>query len=131
MNGIRAMMSLKSYVQPKDTQVKQGQLWLAKVYYRNPETGTLEEKERPIIVVGNDRTEDTNDVLVVPCTTQPPRSEFDVPLRFWRPIGLLRPTYARVAKIHQLRKDYLVQLISERLDYRDWLNIRDKLLDLF
>lgn len=130
MNGIRATMNLKSY----DDEIKSfrsGQLWLASVYYMNPETGALEEKVRPVIIVGNCRTEDAKEVLVVPCTTQPPRNEFDLLLRYWREIGLFRPTYARVSKVSTIRKSWMIKLISEQLDPRDWEAVHTKLFDIF
>lgn len=76
------------------TAYKQGDIWLAKVYFRNE--GLY--KNRPIVVVGRDMAIDI-DVLSAPVTSSAPRSEYDIVIEYWKEAGLLNPSVARTTKL--------------------------------
>jgi hypothetical protein len=55
---------------------KQGEIWLTKVAFEKSPNLWV-RKVRPVLIVGNDKTIDT-DLIIVPCTSQKARNEFDV-----------------------------------------------------
>jgi mRNA interferase MazF len=75
-------------------KVKQGDVWLADVIFKD----TLQSKQRPVLIVGNELALDV-DVIIAPITSQQPRNGFDVVLKYWREAGLLKPSLVRTSKI--------------------------------
>lgn len=55
------------------------------------------EKVRPIIIVASDP--DDEDKIAVFLTSSGVRTEFDVPLEYWKEAGLVKPSFARAAKL--------------------------------
>lgn len=74
---------------------KQGQIFLSAVQFRDD---LSLHKIRPVIVVSNERAADF-DVIAVSVSGQNPRSEFDVPIEYWKEAGLLKPSIARTSKL--------------------------------
>lgn len=101
------------------TSFKQGEVWLCKVYWGDKGLNKI----RPIVIVNNDQALDI-DVVAAPITTQGPRNEFDVELKFWKEAGLASPSYVRtskpltvpgtfpIKKLGSLHQDDLVNVIA-------------------
>lgn len=86
---------------------KQGDVWLAKVYFRN----VGEYKNRPIVIVGTEMAIDI-DVLSAPVTSTAPRSEYDVVIEYWKEAGLLNPSVARTTKLTAIPNSDFIKKIG-------------------
>lgn len=104
----------------------QGDIWLTLVAFEQSPNWWV-KKVRPVIVVGKYID---NSVIIIECTSQQPRSDYDMLLRSWAEYGLNVPTYARVSKIQYIRKAFFIKKIAKC--YRmDWARIKSKLNRLF
>jgi hypothetical protein len=72
---------------------------------------------------------DRKDILIVPCTSQEPRDEFDIPID-WIRYQLEKPTIARVSKIRAVEKRHFIKCI-DKLSLYDWKRIQTAIRDLF
>jgi mRNA interferase MazF len=107
---------------------KQGEIWLTKVAFEKSPNLWV-RKIRPVLIVGNDKTIDT-DLIIVPCTSQKARNEFDVLLTNWVEYGLPVPTIARISKIQKVEKRHFIKKIAN-INLFDWNMVRKKLDKLF
>lgn len=92
---------------------KQGEVWLAKVYFKNE----AKFKHRPVAIVGRDITVDI-DVISSPITSSEPRNEFDVVIEYWQEAGLKYPSVARTTKISSIPQSAFIKKMGD-------LNIHD------
>lgn len=76
---------------------QQGEVWLALVVF----TDGQGSKRRPVLVVQDFGDQD---LLVVPITSQPARTESDVPLADWKVAGLRLPSTVRTEKLGTIEK---------------------------
>jgi len=88
-------------------KVKQGEVWLADVVFK----GSLQTKQRPVIIVGNELALDV-DVIVAPVTSQQTRRQFDIVIEYWEDAGLLKPSVARTAKIISIHGSELIRQLG-------------------
>lgn len=63
---------------------------------------------RPVFIVGG-KGNDAGDVIVCSCTTQPARSDFDIP------VNLQRPTLVRSNKIYTVNRSSLLFKIPQQV----------------
>lgn len=104
---------------------KQGDIFLAKVYFKNQE----QFKHRPVIVVGRDITVDI-DIIISPITSSEPRSEFDVIIHHWKKAGLRHLSVARTTKIHAIPRSSFIKKIGS-LHHQDLQRVLQKCRALF
>ncbi|TCW35348.1 PemK-like, MazF-like toxin of type II toxin-antitoxin system [Laceyella sacchari] len=105
----------------------QGDIWLTRVAFED--RGMWVYKARPVIIVGNRATMD-QDIIIVPCTSQAARNDYDVLLLEWSIYGLPVPTVARIAKVQNVHKRHFIRWI-DGLRSKDWSRIKRKLDKLF
>jgi len=101
----------------------QGDVLLASLVFTS-QGGT---KRRPVLVVygGTD-----DDLLVVPVTTHPARTQFDVPITDWARSGLRLTSVARVEKLATLDKASVVRTLG-KLSAPDLARVQIALRDFF
>lgn len=90
------------------TSYKQGDVLLAKVYFRD----TDEYKQRPVVIVGNEMVIDI-DLLIAPVTSQQGRNPFDIEIQHWQDAGLVKPSIARVSKLHAIPQSSIVRKLGQ------------------
>lgn len=89
---------------------KQGQLWVAPIWDH-----TLNKfRPRPVVIVGNDKANDTLDIVINFITKTPGRTEYDVELIHWEEAGLDMPSWVRTSKPLTIEKSKLRTDIVER-----------------
>jgi mRNA interferase MazF len=86
-----------------DDFLKQGHVWIAPVWSNKDN----KYKPRPVVIVGNDRSNDKLDVVLNFVTSQGQRNEFDVELLYWNDAGLDSPSWVRTSKPLTILKSQL------------------------
>ncbi len=85
----------------------QGDFFFAK--FLDPSTGR--PIPHPVFVVGkNSDSNDDEDVIICKCTSQPKRSDYDIP------VSLKKPTFVRTNKLYTIRRSLLQFKITHSLD---------------
>jgi mRNA-degrading endonuclease toxin of MazEF toxin-antitoxin module len=107
----------------------QGDIWLTRVAFEDK--GVWVYKVRPVLIVGNRATMvQDQDLIIVKCTSQASRNDYDVLLLDWSRYGLPVPTVARVSKVQTVHRRHFIKLIAS-LTSKDWNRIKRKLDELF
>jgi mRNA-degrading endonuclease toxin of MazEF toxin-antitoxin module len=92
LKGKITNMTMNTQILSKDV-MKQGHLWVARVAVTEGP-----KKPRPVVIVGNDKVNDTLDIIVDFITKHSDRSEYDVELKYWKEAGLTQPSWVRTSK---------------------------------
>ncbi len=87
--------------------MKQGDVWLANVYFKDKH----QFKRLPVIIVANEMALDI-DVIIAPVTSHLPRNKYDVVLEYWEEAGLLKPSVARTSKIISIHGSELISRLG-------------------
>jgi mRNA interferase MazF len=85
-----------------------------------PFSGGSGKKQRPALVVFDPGDAD---LLAARITTQPQRSEFDLPLKEWRQAGLLAASTVRLHKLATLERGLVARILG-RLSEQDAASFR-------
>lgn len=93
-----------------DDFLKQGHVWIAPVWSYTDR----KYKARPVVIVGNDESNDRLDVVLNFITSQGSRSDFDVELEYWEAAGLDDPSWVRTSKPLTIMKKQLRTEMIER-----------------
>jgi len=104
-------------------KLKQGEVWLAKVFFKNEER----YKHRPVVVVGH---EITIDIIISHITSSSPRNDFDIIINYWKEVGLKHLSVARTTKISAIPQSSLVKKLGNLHPY-DLHKILNKCRELF
>jgi mRNA interferase MazF len=90
--------------------LKQGHVWIAPIL--NHTTGKAEP--RPVIIVGNDKANDTIGLIINFVTKQGARDQFDIPVEHWDEAGLDCMSWVRTAKPLTILKNQLKRDLVDR-----------------
>lgn len=100
----------KSTQTTSDDLLKQGHLWVAPVWSHTDNKYV----PRPVVIVGNEKSNDKIGVIINFVTKQGARDEFDVELKHWKSAGLKVESWVRTAKPLTILKSDLKQDIVEK-----------------
>ncbi|MBO8129761.1 MAG: type II toxin-antitoxin system PemK/MazF family toxin [Peptococcaceae bacterium] len=88
-------------IEKQRSKATQGDFFFAKFLTVNGK-----ERKSPVFVVGKDH--DDQDVIICSCTSQPPKTRFDIKVQ------LKRETYVRTNKIYTIQRDQLLFKIPQQ-----------------
>jgi hypothetical protein len=91
----------KARIEIERQQAKHGEFFFAEFDLLNGE-----KRKSPVFVIGNEKYKD-DDLLICSCTSQPPRSIFDIRIQ------LKKETYVRTNKIYLIQRNQLLFKIPQ------------------